>query len=57
MPDNVTDDPPVLVAQHWCTGTGPVFHANTEFASLADRYGFIVVYRSFARVPPASAGG
>lgn len=49
VPDSVTDDPPVLVAQHWCTGTGPVFHANTEFASLADRYGFIVIYPSVTR--------
>ncbi|MEU1897659.1 PHB depolymerase family esterase [Nocardiopsis dassonvillei] len=49
VPDSVTDNPPVLVAQHWCTGTGPVFHANTEFASLADRYGFIVIYPSVTR--------
>ncbi|KOX15443.1 esterase [Nocardiopsis sp. NRRL B-16309] len=49
VPDSVAEDPPVLVAQHWCTGTGPVFHANTEYAALADQYGFIVVYPSVTR--------
>ncbi|MFD6952720.1 esterase [Nocardiopsis sp. TSRI0078] len=49
VPDGVTEDPPVLVAQHWCTGTGPVFHQNTEYASLADQYGFIVIYPSVTR--------
>ncbi|WP_159943233.1 MULTISPECIES: PHB depolymerase family esterase [unclassified Nocardiopsis] len=49
VPDTVTEDPAVLVAQHWCTGSGPVFHSNTEYASLADRYGFIVVYPSVTR--------
>ncbi|MGW7514446.1 extracellular catalytic domain type 1 short-chain-length polyhydroxyalkanoate depolymerase [Streptomyces sp. NPDC054796] len=49
VPDSVTERPAVLVAQHWCTGTGPVFYANTEFASLADQYGFIVIYPSATR--------
>ncbi|GAB2521202.1 extracellular catalytic domain type 1 short-chain-length polyhydroxyalkanoate depolymerase [Nocardiopsis aegyptia] len=49
VPDNVAEDPPILVAQHWCTGTGPVFHANTEFAALADQHGFIVIYPSVTR--------
>ena len=40
---------PVLVAVHYCTGTGPAFFSGTEFASLADRYGFIVVYPSATR--------
>ncbi|MFF5426824.1 MULTISPECIES: PHB depolymerase family esterase [unclassified Streptomyces] len=43
-PDNAPARPAVLVAVHYCTGTAPAFHANTEFARLADRYGFIVVY-------------
>ena len=35
-------DRPILVAVHYCTGSGPAFYSGTEFASLADRYGFIV---------------
>ena len=36
---------------HYCTGSGPAFFSGTEFASLADRYGFIVVYPSVTRTP------
>jgi poly(hydroxyalkanoate) depolymerase family esterase len=49
VPDSVTARPAVLVAVHYCTGTGPGFHSGTEFASLADRHGFIVVYPSATR--------
>jgi len=49
VPDTVRARPPVLVAVHYCTGSGPAFHSGTEFASLADRYGFIVVYPSATR--------
>ncbi|NYV76837.1 PHB depolymerase family esterase [Streptomyces sp. UH6] len=44
VPASAGARPPVVVAVHYCTGTGPGFHSGTEFASLADRYGFIVVY-------------
>ncbi|TPQ15677.1 PHB depolymerase family esterase [Streptomyces sporangiiformans] len=49
VPDNVTPNPAVLVGVHWCTGSGPDFYNGTEYASLADRYGFIVVYPSVTR--------
>ncbi|MFE3830043.1 PHB depolymerase family esterase [Streptomyces sp. NPDC059092] len=49
VPATVTARPAVLVAVHYCGGSGPVFHSGTEFASLADRYGFIVVYPSVTR--------
>jgi poly(hydroxyalkanoate) depolymerase family esterase len=49
VPDNVRARPPVLVAVHYCTGSGPAFHSGTEFASLADRHGFVVVYPSATR--------
>lgn len=49
MPDTVQQRPAVLVAVHYCTGSGPAFYSGTEFASLADRYGFIVVYPSATR--------
>ncbi|HEU4328560.1 MAG TPA: PHB depolymerase family esterase [Roseiflexaceae bacterium] len=49
VPDRVAPRPAVLVAVHYCTGTGPGFYSGTEFASLADRYGFIVIYPSATR--------
>jgi acetylxylan esterase len=49
VPDRVPARPAVLVAVHYCTGSGPAFHSGTEFASLADRYGFIVIYPSATR--------
>lgn len=49
VPGHVRPHPAVVVALHYCTGSGPAFFASTEFASLADRYGFIVVYPSATR--------
>ncbi|GAA3880080.1 extracellular catalytic domain type 1 short-chain-length polyhydroxyalkanoate depolymerase [Streptomyces sedi] len=49
VPDNAPENPAVLVAVHYCTGSGPAFHSGTEFASLADRHGFLVVYPSATR--------
>jgi len=44
VPDNLPANAPVLVAIHYCTGTAQAFHQNTRYASLADQYGYIVVY-------------
>jgi acetylxylan esterase len=44
VPNNVKPNPPILMALHQCTGTGPGFYSSTAFASLADQYGFIVIY-------------
>ncbi|MGR6915958.1 extracellular catalytic domain type 1 short-chain-length polyhydroxyalkanoate depolymerase [[Actinomadura] parvosata] len=49
VPDGVGARPALLVAVHYCTGSGPAFYSGTEFASLADRYKFIVVYPSATR--------
>ena len=49
VPNSVTANPPILVALHQCTGSGPGFYSGTEFASLADQYGFIVIYPSVTR--------
>ncbi|MFH9659691.1 PHB depolymerase family esterase [Streptomyces sp. NPDC017248] len=48
-PDSAPARPAVLVAVHYCTGSGPAFYSGTEFASLADRYGFLVIYPSVTR--------
>ncbi|WTF41908.1 PHB depolymerase family esterase [Streptomyces sp. NBC_01604] len=49
VPDSVTANPAVVVAVHYCTGSGPAMYSGTEWASLADRYGFVVVYPSVTR--------
>jgi poly(hydroxyalkanoate) depolymerase family esterase len=49
VPDRVATRPAILVAVHYCTGTGPAFYSGTQFASLADRYGYIVIYPSATR--------
>ncbi|SNY48555.1 extracellular catalytic domain type 1 short-chain-length polyhydroxyalkanoate depolymerase [Paractinoplanes atraurantiacus] len=49
VPDRLPTAPALLVAVHYCTGTGPAFYSGTEFASLADQYGFIVIYPSATR--------
>jgi acetylxylan esterase len=49
VPNNVSANPPILLALHQCTGSGPGFYSGTEFASLASQYGFIVIYPSVTR--------
>src|SRR5690349_16320329 len=49
VPDTVTRHPAIVVASHFCGGSGPVFFQGTPFASLADQYGFIVIYPSVTR--------
>lgn len=49
VPPSVRPHPPILLALHFCTGSGPVFFSNTEFANLADQYGFLVIYPSATR--------
>ena len=49
VPDRLAANPALLVAVHYCTGSGPAFYSGTEFASLANTYGFIVIYPSTTR--------
>ncbi|AXO35109.1 extracellular catalytic domain type 1 short-chain-length polyhydroxyalkanoate depolymerase [Micromonospora chalcea] len=46
VPDNRPSRPATVVAMHGCGGSGPGFYSGSEFAGLADRYGFIVIYPS-----------
>ncbi|OLF10358.1 extracellular catalytic domain type 1 short-chain-length polyhydroxyalkanoate depolymerase [Actinophytocola xanthii] len=46
VPDSRPASPAVVVAMHGCGGSGPGFYSGSEFASLADRHGFIVIYPS-----------
>jgi poly(hydroxyalkanoate) depolymerase family esterase len=49
IPNNVAPRPAIVVAVHYCTGSGPAFFSGTQFASLADQFGFIVIYPSATR--------
>jgi poly(hydroxyalkanoate) depolymerase family esterase len=49
VPNSVAARPAILVAVHYCTGSGPAFFSGTEFAALADQFGFVVVYPSATR--------
>ncbi|WP_426502371.1 extracellular catalytic domain type 1 short-chain-length polyhydroxyalkanoate depolymerase [Dactylosporangium sp. McL0621] len=44
VPDARPANPAIVVAMHGCGGSGPGFYSGSEFAGLADRYGFIVIY-------------
>jgi poly(hydroxyalkanoate) depolymerase family esterase len=46
VPDTRPAKPAIVVAMHGCGGSGPGFYSGSEFASLANRYGFIVIYPS-----------
>ncbi len=49
VPDNRPARPALLVAIHYCGGSGTAFYSGTQYASLADRYGYIVIYPSVTR--------
>lgn len=52
VPQHLRHDPAIVVAMHYCGGSGPAFFNGTEYASLADEYGFIVIYPSVTRTSP-----
>ncbi|MEU7978827.1 PHB depolymerase family esterase [Micromonospora sp. NPDC049081] len=49
VPDRVAARPALLLALHYCTGSGPALHTGFGLSSLADRYGYIVIYPSVTR--------
>lgn len=52
VPANKQANAPIVLAIHYCTGTGPGYFSATQYATLADTYGYIVVYPS----SPSSGG-
>lgn len=44
VPDNVSTNPEIIVAMHYCTGTADAYFSGTQYASIADEKGFIVIY-------------
>lgn len=49
VPDNVSPEPAIIVAPHWCTGSGPDVYNGTQYDELSEQYGYIVVYPSVTR--------
>ncbi|WP_141203570.1 extracellular catalytic domain type 1 short-chain-length polyhydroxyalkanoate depolymerase [Streptomyces griseorubiginosus] len=49
VPADVSPHPAVVVAVHYCTGSGPAMYNGTEWARLADTHGFVVIYPSATR--------
>ncbi|KIK66164.1 carbohydrate esterase family 1 protein [Collybiopsis luxurians FD-317 M1] len=40
---------PLIVAIHYCTGTAQAYFQGTQYANLADQYGFLVIYPNSPR--------
>jgi len=51
LPARLAERPAILVAVHNCTQSGPLFAAGpaAEFVSLADRYGYVMVFPTATR--------
>jgi poly(hydroxyalkanoate) depolymerase family esterase len=45
-PNNMLAKPPVVVAVHYCHGDAVSFYNGSEFARLADKYGFLLIFPS-----------
>ncbi len=46
IPTTVKPNPPILVVMHWCGGSADAIYAGTQYAALADQYGYMIVYPS-----------
>jgi acetylxylan esterase len=44
VPDTLQPNPPILVNPHWCHGTAQAAFAGSQWATLASKHGFIVIY-------------
>lgn len=45
-PNGMVARPPVVVAVHYCHGDAVSFYNGSEFARLADKYGFLLIFPS-----------
>src|ERR1700712_2179528 len=46
VPKALSPKPALIVAIHYCTGTAQNYFKNTKYGTLAEKYGYIVVYPS-----------
>ncbi|KAJ8061544.1 hypothetical protein OCU04_009357 [Sclerotinia nivalis] len=44
VPTKLAPNPPIFVNPHWCHGTAQAAFSGTQFATLADTYGYIMIF-------------
>jgi len=44
IPSKKLSPAPIIVAMHYCTGTAQAYFSGTQYATLADTHGYIVIY-------------
>ncbi|KAF3931109.1 hypothetical protein ABW20_dc0107677 [Dactylellina cionopaga] len=49
VPKTLKTRPAVVVAAHYCSGSASAYFTGSQWANLADQYGFIVIYPSVTR--------
>ena len=49
VPTALVEQPPIVVAIHYCAGSARDYFNGSPYAKLADQYGFIVIYPSSRR--------
>ena len=49
VPATVAARPAIVVVIHFCGGSGPTMFQNTQYAAVADRFGYIAIYPSVTR--------
>ncbi|KAL1634818.1 hypothetical protein SLS58_010501 [Diplodia intermedia] len=46
VPAKLAVNPGIVVAIHYCTGNAQAYYNGSPYATLAERYGFVVIYPS-----------
>lgn len=46
VPNKVVANPGIILAIHYCSGTAQAYYSGSPYATLAEQYGFIVIYPS-----------
>ncbi|KAF2757337.1 alpha/beta-hydrolase [Pseudovirgaria hyperparasitica] len=44
VPNALVSNPAIVVAVHYCTGSAQAYYDNSPYKTLAEQYGFIVIY-------------
>ncbi|KAK4228570.1 PHB depolymerase family esterase [Podospora fimiseda] len=46
VPETLGPNPAIILALHWCSGTGPLYSQSTRYNSLAAAHNYVVLYPS-----------
>ncbi|KAH8665717.1 Alpha/Beta hydrolase protein [Tricladium varicosporioides] len=44
VPTNLTSNPAIIVNPHWCHGSASAAFSGTQLATLADKYGYLMIF-------------